>query len=258
MKAGSINFAENYKSFSNTELLAILECPEDYQPIAVVAAKQELALRNLSEDAILQAKEFLIDKQLQEARQKEKIHFIKQKADHASRTLLNNFNPVQKGITSTEKVIRGIVVTFSLIYFYQVVTGYSFLIASIKDLSGFPLLSLLTLFPFLIIPVALITFWKRKPIGWVLLAIFLTFAVLEVLWTLFHALQWQYEENGFNRFFPTPSPMVYVVHLMVVGGTLYAICKQSLREVYSIKLENMQAILLLTGLATLLLVMLAS
>lgn len=41
----SNNFSEYYKTISDTELFSILDNPEDYQALAVEAAKEELAHR---------------------------------------------------------------------------------------------------------------------------------------------------------------------------------------------------------------------
>jgi hypothetical protein len=56
----SNSFTEYYKTITNLELLEILENPDDYQPSAIEAAKNEISSRQLSDTEISEAKESLI------------------------------------------------------------------------------------------------------------------------------------------------------------------------------------------------------
>lgn len=58
----SDNFSEYYKTITNSELLDILEHPENYQLAAIEAAKKEFENRQLSEEEIEKAKQLLLEK----------------------------------------------------------------------------------------------------------------------------------------------------------------------------------------------------
>ena len=60
----SNNFSEYYKSISDTELLSILDNTDDYQPMAIEAAKVEFSNRQLSDTEIQEARQPLIAKQV--------------------------------------------------------------------------------------------------------------------------------------------------------------------------------------------------
>jgi hypothetical protein len=51
-------FSEQYKKLSNPELLEILDSPDDYQSLAIEAAKLELANRNLLPEQINEAQAY--------------------------------------------------------------------------------------------------------------------------------------------------------------------------------------------------------
>ena len=50
------DFTEKFKTYSNTDLLKIIESPDDYQPLAVETAKIIFSSRQLSEEDIENAK----------------------------------------------------------------------------------------------------------------------------------------------------------------------------------------------------------
>ena len=60
--SSSNQFSAYYKTITATELLAILDNPGDYQPAAIEAAKAELESRQLSETAIQEARQPLVEK----------------------------------------------------------------------------------------------------------------------------------------------------------------------------------------------------
>ena len=244
------DFGEYYKTISNTELLIILENPDDYQPIAVEAAKKEFTNRQLSDIEITEAKQPFLIKKLREDKQKEKIKSIEAKVKNTGTTIIDTLNPIQEGVTSTEKIIRFIVIVFSGIFLYQLITGFGMIRAYVKDIPQFPFESSLFLFPFIIIPIAIIIFWKRKTMGWILLTIFLTFSVVAALWGLFFSITWKPSGSGFDSLFPKPSPFTYIVQLIFLGGTQYVICKQKIREIFNINEEKMLMAIGVTGVVT--------
>jgi len=251
----SIDFSEFYKSISNTELLNILDNPGDYQPLAVEAAKNELLKRQLSETEIKEAREQIIAKQIQKEKQREKVKAIEDKVKATGYSLLDTLNPIQTGIPSTEKIIRLIVIVFGALFLYQLIKDFKIHEIYIKDIPRFPFDSILYLAPLLLLPVAIFTFWKKIRIGWFLLAIFLVFSTVAVLWELLqYFLLGPPGNSGLNSFFPQPSGSTLIIQLIFYGGTLYTICKQNMRNEFSISENKMLATIIITGVLTFFLV----
>lgn len=254
--ASLTNFSKYYKTISNSELLHILENPDDYQPLAVEAARQEFADRQLSDTEINEARESLIAKQSEKEKQAQRVKIIENKVKNTGHTLIDTLNPIQAGPPSTDKVIRLIVVVFGGLFLYMLIRDYDALKAYAKDITSSPLVSSVALYPYIILPVAVLTFWKRKPLGWTLLALFLTFSSVVMLWTIFHILSWKpYDAAGLENLFPRPSLTAYVIPLFFFAGMLYVICRQNVREVYSINKNKMQSTIAITAIISLFLIM---
>ena len=238
--ATSNNFSEYYKTISNTELLSILDNPDDYQPSAVAAAKEEFAYRQLSDTQIQEARQPLIAKKVQLEKEREKIKLVETKIKAAGHIFFDTINPIQSGIPSTEKTIRLIVIVLGGIFLFTFIKDFQTHLVYVKDFRRFPFESSLYLLPQLLLGVAVFTFWKRKTSGWTLLTIFLTFSAVVALVLLIKALNWK--PSGYatlDQLFPKPSPIPHIIQLLFLSGTLYVMCKPAIREVFSVKKQTM-------------------
>jgi len=164
------NFSEYYKTIGNVELLSILEKPGDYQDAAIEAAKKEFSDRKLSAEEIKEARQVLFERQLHKITQREKVKAIEIKLKKTGQTLFDNLNPLQAGISSTEKNIRIIVISFSVLFLYLFIKEFKMIRLYIKIFQEIPLESCFYLLPHLLLPIATFMFWERKRIGWMLLA----------------------------------------------------------------------------------------
>jgi hypothetical protein len=249
------DFSEYYKFISVTELLNILENSEDYQPLAVEAAKVEFASRHLSDTEIQEAKETLSAKRIQKEKQREKVIAVETKIKAAGNTFIDAVNPIQSGISTTEKTIRIIVITFGCIFVYQFFTHFRMHLAYLKDIPRFPFESIMYFLPQLLLPVAIVAFWKRKSFGWSLLMILLTFSAVGAMGLLFQALTWKPSGfEGLDNLFPRPSPSTFIIQLVFLIGTIYVLSNTKIREVYSISKQKMVTTLSITAFVTFLLV----
>ncbi len=240
------DFRTYYKTISNTELLSILDNPDDYQALAVEAAKEELANRNLADLEIQEARQPNIDKQKDKKRKK--INVVENKVKAVGNTFIDTINPIQSGIHSTEKSIRLILITCGGIFLYQFIKYFKAHLGYVKDISRFPFESIIYLLPQIILPVAIIAFWKRKKIGWTLLTVCLTYSGVGALWLLFQSFF--LKPIGFSsldNLFPRPNPTTYFIQLLFLVGTLYVLCKKNIRDIFSIDKEKMWAIIGITG-----------
>lgn len=210
-------FSNYYKSISNAELLNILNHPGDYQPLAIEAAKKEFSDRQLSEKDIKDARQLLIDKQLQKQKQKEKIKAVENKIIASGNTLVDTLNPIQQSIPSTEKTIRWIVIIFGGLFLYQFIKDFKLHIIYVKDIPAFPIDSILYLSPIILLPISIFTFWKRIKIGWFLLAIFLVYSAVVVLWALMQTLLLGSTNSVLDNILPRPTVLTLTIQLIFFG-----------------------------------------
>lgn len=241
----SNNFSEYYKTISNAELINIISNQRDYQPLAVEAAKKELLERQLSDTDIKEAKQLLIDKQLQKDKQREKLKANEEKAKATVNTLIDTLNPIQPDIPSTERTIRFIVIIFGGLFLYQLFSDFKMHIVFVKDFTRFPFESTLYLVPLVLLPVAIFTFWKKIKIGWSLITIYSTFSAVEVLWTI---IQMRSSTNSLlDNPFPQPTILSVIIQLIFFGGIIYAVCKQNIRNEFSVNENKMTTTIIISG-----------
>ena len=255
----SNNFSGYYKTISDTELLSILDNPGDYQPIAVEAAKQELASRELTETEIQEARHPLLAKQAQKEKEKERIRAVEKRLKNAGQSFINTIDPIQPGIPSTEKTIRLIVIVFGGIFLYQFIKDFRIHVVYVKDIPGNPFDSSLYLLPLLLLPVAIFTFWKRKKLGWILLTIFLSFSAVGAMWSLFESFNWQPSGlPAWDNLFPRPSPATYIIQFLFLVGTVYVLCKKNIREAFSVDKQTLGVTIGVTGIVSFILILMIS
>ncbi len=250
--AMSNNFSDRYKTYSNIELISILDNQEDYQPLAIEAAKDELNKRQLSETEIREASQLITAKKLQQEKEREKIKAVETKIKAAGNSVIDTLNPVQSGISSTEKTIRFIVIVYGLIFLYQLISDFRAHLAIANNFSLLPVASIAHLLPLILLPVALFTFWNRKTIGWILLTIFVTYATVGEIWWLLEIINW--ESTYLAYLSPRPSPLTSIFQLFFFLGTLYAMCKASTRQVFAVDKLKAVATIAITLIVTTILI----
>lgn len=249
--ATPIDFIEYYKTISDAELLSILDNPDDYQPLAVEAAKEELFKRGLSDAKIQEARQFLIAKQLQKKIEREKVKAVETKIKSVGHTFIDTINPIQSGIHSTEKTIRLIVIIFGGLFLYQFIKDFKTHWGYVKDIPRFPFGSIIYLLPQILLPLATFAFWKRKTFGWTLLTVFVTFSAVGAMWLLFQSFSWKHSDFGsFDNLFPRPSPTTSIIQLIFLIVAMYVLCKTDVRAVFSIDKQKMAETIGITGFVT--------
>ncbi|MEI9944433.1 MAG: hypothetical protein WDN26_09480 [Chitinophagaceae bacterium] len=199
----SKDFSEYYKTITNTELLDILENADDYQPEAIHSANEEFANRKLSDNEINEVKETLTATKIRKEKQRQKGKEIEEKIKNAGNNVLESLNPIQSGIPSTEKIIRFIIAIFGILFLFWLLKDFGMYRAMLQDFNQYPFTTSLLFLPIVILPIALILFWKRKNIGWHLLTIFMLYTTVGILWML---LQFFLRKNSGNYFFDSFFP----------------------------------------------------
>lgn len=232
---GPTNFSAYYKTISDTELLTILDKPEDYLPEAIEAATNELASRQLTDEEKIIAKAPLEYAQLKQKKQAEKIKAIESTVKSSAGSFLGFLNPVSLNMNEPRHVIGFITIMFSFFFLNNFFSEYSLHVAYIKDFNRFPEESTVYLLPHILWLMAIITFGLRKKVGWILLVIFLSFLTMSTFWMFmsdFNRGRSQY--SVFNEMFEHVSVTTFLITMLFIAGNLYVLCKKKIRDVYSV------------------------
>src|SRR5690606_40011391 len=209
-------FTELYQKLSNSELLKIISESEKYNPIAVETAKTEIASRQLTEQELNQAKSKIVEKENAKKRVIEKRKEFEKKIGKNASTLFDTINPIQNGIQTPEKIIRLTILVFGGLAIYRLYQQLGmFQIIFHEGISDWDLSMIEYFFPIIILPIAVILYWKRNKIGWILLSIFLTYSAFNAVVLFFMNLGRQPSGiPALENIFPTVSSGVYIMILL--------------------------------------------
>jgi hypothetical protein len=227
---------EYCKTISDSDLLMMLEFPDEYQPEAVEAARNEIIRRQLTAVEMDAAKEIVQAVKLERQLQQESADAKKARLHSNVQSLFETLNPIQTGTQTTEKTIRFIVLGFSLIFLYHFIVNFRLYWIELKDLLEFRFSAFMTICLEALLPTSIILFWKRKPAGWMLLMTYLTFSVIGEITLLIQAFAWHPWANpGMDRFlFQRPSLSRVFMELLFLIGVVYIISKGNIRDVFAI------------------------
>ena len=252
--ATSKDFSDYYKKISDTELLAIFDNPDNYQPLAINAAKEEFANRKLSETDIEKARQPLDAVKVQKEKEREKVEKIETKIKAVGNTFFDTINPIQSGTPSAEKTIRFIIIIFVGLFLYQVFRDLSMFKLMMNDISNFDASSFFYFLPFVIMPAAIIFFWMRKKIGWILLVFFVTYSGIGILWMFFQIFRKHFSGSAaFDSIILRSPPISFLFQFLFFAGTLYVICKSDIKEIFKIEKQMLLATVIVSLLFTLIL-----
>jgi hypothetical protein len=246
----SKEIAERYKNMSNAELMEVLQHPAHYQAEAISIAKAEFNSRQLSEKDIHEATEALLNKDLKKELQNERIAVATNKMINAGNTFYDTINPIQATAPTAEKLIRFIALVFSGLFIYKIKVNFGLFSSIVKGSSHESFAYTTYIFPVVVELIAIVLFWLKKKSGWMLLAAFCSYSLVEVLPGLYFSIIYQSRENSFIHF-ATPSPISYIIAALFFAGTIAAMLRQDIKLVYKISKQNVQSMLvagLLAGL----------
>lgn len=227
------DFAERFKNHSNSHLLKIIESKGEYQPEAIDAAKTIFERRQLTEDEIQLAKAEIANEQREkDALHQKKIKIANELKDFGS-SVVETIDPLQTAPPSATKIIRVITLIFGLFYLYTLSEEYGFIKFMLTDIyAEWDVPTVVSLLPLVWVPVSLVLFYMRKRIGWILLAIFIGYSILNALLMIYAALT--QKSTVLDNIFLPLSPVRGIALLVFFCGVLWLICKANTREVYGI------------------------
>lgn len=235
--AGS--FSEYYKTITDTELLSILENKEDYQDAAIEAAKKELERRQLSSDQLENLKADLAEKRKEQEITIAKQQNVKQAIKERSLGFIESLNPIYEELPDGEKILRYIIILWGIFTFLDILIDFRLELHALQEFVFHPFLNSLIIFPYILLPVSLYYLWKRESLGWTLFVVFLTFSFLNDLWALENALAWR--PSGIKWMDTAFKPSLFKAFrlLLIAGGTLYAMCRQDMKNLFSVENRRM-------------------
>ena len=231
-----MEFDEKFKNYSNSDLLRIIENPNDYQLQAVETAKNIISERQLSEMEIKIAKNELENKKQEKSRKEQQKKEVEDKVKNVGKSIFDQINPIQKKLPSSEKVIRTISILFGglfLIYLYREFGMLRFMLAD--SFAEWDFSTVLYFLPLIALPTAVILFYLKKKIGWLLLTIFLTYSAVSAIGSMILALKWKPSGIEALDFLFQPSlPLTYLLGFLFFSGVIWTISRKNIRTIYSI------------------------
>ncbi len=248
-------FLDLYKDYSNSELLKITERPNDYQPMAVEAAKAILQSRNLSGNEMLDALEQIEDTAVKKSKAEVLIDQSVDTYQSSGRKLVQELKAMFSSIdreSADYKTVRIILVATGLLFLPKVAEVIGFLPYLYEYWSGPIIETALTgLLNVFFIITTLVFLWYRKKVGWIMLALLLLSYGITPIYDI---IQNHYEESV-STFLPK---RYYGLNLIVIKSLsilflyavlLYFICKQRVRAVF--KVSNISMVITLALMLTL-------
>ncbi|MCB9195067.1 MAG: hypothetical protein H6600_09415 [Flavobacteriales bacterium] len=247
-------FIERYKTYSNSDLLKVIEKQSDYQAKAVEAAKSEIQERNLSDQEFQEAKNVLKNEREERKKLNDKKALIEQKVKAIGSTFFDTINPIQKSAPSAEKLIRLITIVFGLIPIVRWYNEFGLITSILTDDKGGWDLSIVEYFlPLILLPAAIILFWLRKKSGWILMASYLTYSTISTIGLTI--MTWNMQPSriaSIDNLFPQTSPITLMMTALFFGGTLWILTKKEIKELYEINKQTLITTFSISGILTML------
>lgn len=227
------SFAQLYKTWPADQLLDIINNPDDYQPVALEAARTELDSRQLSEADLESAGAIQAGRQQEKTDRQRKAASIDHNIQSAGTTIAEALRPVENVLT-VKKQIRYVSIAFgviALINLYRELPalGYMFSDSSAVWDMGMVWYLLLTF----LFPVAVVLLWFRKKLGWIFLALYFAYALAGALIFLFSVLNSRLEYG--TGLYAGPSPSTLPGSVFIYGGAIWVLTKDSIRKAYGIE-----------------------
>jgi hypothetical protein len=221
-------FTEIYKTLSTIQLIAIIDNPADYQPLAVATAKAELDSRKLSLQEIESAKTELLVKQVKEQNANNQKRQKQQAVTNKALQVLDYANPISA--KTPEKAIIIICVTLLVFYVLKIVNSLYYIKTIFRD---FGLTNLLELTEIIWLPIAIFLFWRKQPSGRLMLNIWLTYNLLMSCVYAYYAYQFNNMDDIFSMIIAPLSLSTAIYGLVFYGGLLYYINTKKIKQLFT-------------------------
>jgi hypothetical protein len=159
------NFHQQYKDYSNIDLLKIVRQPANYQLAAVAAAEDLLRERQVSSEEISAVDQYFLDMENSEKDKKEKVSALKNKVTDLLEPVLQPGEEVKPN-----KWLNVLLVTIAFQYAWTLFSTAAGLIPFFQcTYCSFDFTILFSLLTLIYVPIIFYLLFKRKRWGWILL-----------------------------------------------------------------------------------------
>ncbi len=224
------NFYDQYKSYSNFELLKILQQPEHYQPSAVEAATLILKEREVSEQEQVEVADHFEAIQQKEQVKQARVNFVRNK-------LVSFFEPMVKSPDEVHPVkwLNFLLVITAYQYladiFARIKTGI-FLPLTLYTNGGLPyyIMALLDVLSLVYVPFFFYLLYKKNRWGWIILFADTTFSLLAQLSQVYLLFRYLSVHHA--------NVPVYFVSMAFRGFLLYFLWRHRITEFFGVSAKN--------------------
>lgn len=233
-----MNILEKYKTYSNLDLYKIIVNPDDYQAIAVEAAKSVFEQRGIGDEELESIKlEYQIQKQVEDTEKQKKIA-IENKLKTFVTKLFDSINPIQRNGTTPVKLINLIGVIFLGLGIYSLIVNLGFikfLLTTDGAIEYIDISFIFFIISDLILPLAGLLFILKKKIGWTFLAIHAIYSVITGIKFIIFYFKCEYETNPLLlENIPRISLPVAVSFLSFYLTALVVLSIKNIRDIFNV------------------------
>jgi len=245
-------FTDQYKKLSNSELLWIVNNPDDYQLLAIDAAKTELASRQLTLEEMTIAENEVKVRHNAERAKTEKDLALK----NILKKTMNSMADIIKRPAPKYKIKVILSIILSLIFLFQAFSRIDLLkfMLTYND-ARWDLPTVFLFIPWLTIIIGLLLFWFHKKAGWIVLSAYIAY---EACYSTIEFFVWTFQDYPESPLLKRAiSPMTYLPSLFFLAlffsGMLWAICRGDIRSDYHISRKSSLQTIVFSFIATALL-----
>ena len=228
-----------YQNYSVSELLEVLENKAEYTPLAIEVAESEWDNRRITQEEFNRAKEELEKKKLAESLQQHPLTVIGRKTGNFLAQVYHDINPTTR--KTPQKAIILICGFVALNLLYYLISDFGFLLYMLQHTNYWDFTTGLYFLPFIFLPGTIYYFYKKSPVGWTMLSIWLTYIVLSAVYACLYelALPVTFEFNDdsgimglLNEISPRRGLSHYFFSLLIFGGMLYYINTTAIKHIF--------------------------
>lgn len=118
-----------------------------------------------------------------------------------------------------------ICIVLSFIFIYEVINEFLLIKSMLLSISDCDIICKLYLTPLLLTPIAIILFWRRKKIGWILICFLISFTAFTILLSF---IEWNGTSQIANR----------IIALAFNSAIIWVINKDDIRNIFNIKRQD--------------------
>ena len=212
----NFDFYQQYKHYSNIDLLKIIKRPDDHQPAAVVVARQILDSRILTPEEIAFVDKYYQDIENTLENRKEKIDAYKNKVTSFFEPVINPSEKVDPG-----KWAKILLLIIGLQYAWSLFNTAKGLIRFLKcSYCSFDFTYLFELLTLLYVPIIFFLLYKRNRWGWILLFADNVFTLISSLAQSYIFFKYQPVHHGNTVSFLTPIVIKAAFVLFLRGDSI--------------------------------------